>query len=134
MVVAFVIGVVDSLVIWAIAALFGVDILLPEAPGSDSLAPITLLPVVVVVAIAATAAGSSLWVLERFAPARALGTFVSVALIALAASLVLPLALDQSAEGRLALVAMHLLVGSAIIGTFVWVGTRRLRVQQTVER
>ena len=134
MLIAFVIGIADSLIVWGISALFGVELLVPESLGSDALAPITLLPIVGVVAVAAIAAGLLLLALERFVPARAMAVFQIVAVVALAVSLIGPLALDQELEGKLALVVMHLLVGSAIIGTFTWVGMRRLlRVEQPVE-
>lgn len=135
MLVGFAIGLADCLIVWGVAALFDVEVLIPELPGSDTLASITLLPIVVVVAVASIAAGVLLWTLERFVPGSALAIFQIVAVVALALSLISPLTLAQDVEAKLALVAMHLLVGSAIIGSFTWVATapRRLRVQQAVQ-
>jgi Family of unknown function (DUF6069) len=135
MLVGFVIGLADSLIVWGLASLFDVDVLIPESPGSEALAPISLLPIVVVVAAATIGAGVLLWSLERFLPGSALATFQIVAVVALAVSLISPLMLDQDVEAKLALVAMHLLVGSAIIGALTWVGTApgRLRVEQAIQ-
>lgn len=134
MLIAFVIGVADSLVVWAVAALFDVEILVPDAPGSETLAAITLLQIVAVVAVVSVAAGALLWGLERLTR-RALAAFQVIALTVLILSLFAPLMLDQDVEGKLALLAMHLLVGSAVIAAFTWVGVRpgRLGVEQTVQ-
>lgn len=124
MLIAAVIGIVDSLIVWAGATLFDVEILLPDEPGSDTLAGITIAPIFFVVVISAVAAGLLLWVLQRIFRDWALRIFQLVALAVLVASLIVPFQLDQSFAGQLALLAMHLLVGSAIIGTFTWVATK----------
>jgi Family of unknown function (DUF6069) len=126
--VASVLGVVDGAIVWGIAALFGVDILVPEGPGSQELTGITIAPIALVVVISAVGAGALLWVLQRLFRERALRIFQVVALVVLVLSLALPLTLNEPAEGQLALIVMHILVGSAIIGTFTWVGTKRRRV------
>ena len=122
--IATVIGVIDSLIVWAIAALFDVEILLPEEPGSEALTGITFAPILLVVTIVAVAAGILLWVLQRFFHERALRIFQIVAGIVLVLSLAVPFQLDQSLSAQLALVGMHLLVGSAIVATFTWVATK----------
>lgn len=134
MLIAFVIGMIDALVIWTIANLFDVTILLPESPGSETLTELTIPPVLFIIGLSSVLAGILLWVLQRFVPDRALIIFQIVAVIALALSLVLPFTLDQPIEGQLALLTMHLLVGSAIIATFTWVAMKpRLRPQDPVE-
>jgi len=132
--IAFVIGVIDSVLVWGIASLLDVSILLPDGPGSETLSEFTIAPATVLVAVSSILAGILLWVLQRFVPDRALIIFQVVAVIALALSLILPFTLDQPIEGQLALVAMHLLVGSAIIATFTWVAMKPpLRPQDPVE-
>lgn len=124
MLVAFVIGVVDSLLVWGIASLFDVSIHVPESQGSETLTELTLPPILFIVAVSSILAGILLWALQRFVPDRALRIFQIVAVIVLVLSLALPFTLDQPIEGQLTLVAMHLLVGSAIIATFTWVATK----------
>ena len=132
--IALVIGVIDSLIVWGVASLLDVSILLPDGPGSETLSEFTIAPALFLVAVSSILAGILLWVLQRFAPDRSLIIFQIVAVIALALSLVLPFNLDQLVEGQLALVAMHLLVGSAIIATFTWVAMKPpLRPQDPVE-
>lgn len=123
-IIAFVIGVIDSLIVWGIASLFDVSILLPESPGSETLTKLTIPPILFSVAVSSIAAGIFLWVLQRFFPDRSLWIFQVVAVIVLALSLALPFTIDQPIQGQLALLTMHLLVGSAIIATFTWVGTK----------
>ena len=132
--IAFVIGVIDSIIVWGVASLFDVSIFIPESSGSETLTDLTIAPLLLIIAVSSILAGILLWVLQRFAPDRALIVFQVVAVIALALSLILPFTLDQPIEGRLALVAMHLLVGSAIIATLTWVAMKPpLRPQDPVE-
>ena len=135
MLIAFVIGVIDSLIVWAIASLLDVTILVPEGQDTEVLTELTLPPILFIVGASSILAGILLWILQRFVPDRAVQIFQVIAVIVLAVSLISPFMLDQPTEGRLALLAMHLLVGSAIIAVFTWVGTRprRLRPQSAVE-
>lgn len=121
MAVATIIGVLDAFIVWGIAAVFDVAIQVPDRSGG--LTDLTFAPIVIVVAAAAVAAGILLWLLQRFVPDRAVTIFHAVSLIVLALSLVGPFLLDQPLEAQLALVAMNLLAGSAIIATFTWVAT-----------
>lgn len=123
--IATVIGVVDSMVVWGIATLFNIDILVPDGPGSETLTEITFGPMVFVVAVAAVAAGVFLWLLQGLVPDRALRLFQIVAVVVLLVSLLAPFQTEQSLAGQLALVTMHVLAGSAIIGTMTWVATKR---------
>ena len=125
MLIAFVIGVTDAVIVWAIASLLGVEIQLPERPGSETLTDITIVPILIIVGVASVAAGLLLWILRRLVPQRSLQIFQIVAVIVLIVSLANPLLLDQPVDATLALITMHLLVGSAIIAVFSWVGAPR---------
>ena len=119
------IGVVDSLIVWAIATLFDVSVKVRDGLGSDALADLALWHIVLVVAVASVAAGILLWILQRvFTPERALQIFQIIATIVLVVSLAIPITTDQDLAAKLALAAMQILVGSAIIATMTWVGTK----------
>ena len=119
------IGVVDSLIVWAIATLFDVSVKVRDSLGSDALADLALWHIVLVVAVASVAAGILLWILQRvFTPERALQIFQIIATIVLVVSLAIPITTDQDLAAKLALAAMQILVGSAIIATMTWVGTK----------
>ena len=122
MLIAFVIGVADAVIVWAVAVVLGVEIMLPDRPGSEVLTDITIVPILITVGVACVAAGVLLWILQRLFPERALQIFQITTLIVLIVSLANPLLLDQPVGATLALVAMHLLVGTAIIAVFTWVG------------
>ncbi len=123
-VIATVIGVIDALIVWGIATLFDVSIQVPDDPGSQTLADLTIPPVIFIVAVSSIAAGILLWLLQRFVPNRALRVFQVVAIIVLVLSFGLPIGLDQPVEGQLSLVATHILVGAVIIATMTWVATK----------
>jgi len=122
--IATVIGVIDALIVWGIATLFDVSIQVPDGPGSQTLADLTIPPIIFIVAVPSIAAGILLWLLQRFVPGRALRIFQVVATIVLVLSFGLPFRLDQPLEGQLSLVAMHILVGAVIIATMTWVATK----------
>lgn len=124
MVIATGIGVIDSLIVWAIAALFDVSIQVPSSRGSEELTDLALWNVVIFVAVSSIAAGILLWLLQRFFRERGLRIFQVIAVIVLALSLILPFGVDQPLEAQLALVTMHILVGMVIIGTMTWVATK----------
>ena len=123
-VISIAIGVADGLIVWGIATLFDVSIMVPDSRGSETLTDLALWNIVLLVGIASVAAGILLWFLERISPERALAIFQIVAVVVLVVSLALPFTTDQALAAQLALVAMHILVGSAIIGTMTWVATK----------
>lgn len=123
-VLSIALGTVDSLIVWGIATLFDVSIMVPDRQDRETLTSLALWNIVLLVSVAAVAAGIFLWLLMRFFPDRALQVFQITAVVVLVLSLGLPFATDQSLASQLTLVAMHILVGMVIIGTMTWVATK----------
>lgn len=123
-VLSIALGTVDSLIVWGIATLFDVSIMVPDRQDPETLTSLALWNIVLLVSVAAVAAGIFLWLLMRFFPDRALQVFQITAVVVLVLSLGLPFATDQSLASQLTLVAMHILVGMVIIGTMTWVATK----------
>lgn len=113
-------ALVANLVVWAIAAVAGVDVMIPEAPNSDVYVSLSVLPVVLASLFPALAAAVGLVVLRRVMPGRALRVFQIVVGVVAAVSLGAPLGLDVSIGGRVALAAMHLVTAGAVVLAQSW--------------
>ena len=133
-VISIAVGVADGLIVWGIATLFDVSIMVPDGRGSEALTDLALWNIVLLVGIASVAAGILFWLLQRFSPERAVANFQIVAVIVLVVSLAFPFTTDQALAAQLALVAMHILVGSAIIGAMTWVATKPAVAAEPAER
>ena len=104
-----------ALVVWAIARALGVEIASPQM-GTNPVAPIGMGHVAAATITAAVAGLAGMAVLERLVPARARMIWLVVAGIVLLASLGAPLTgAGITASTRVALVAMHLVVGGALV-------------------
>lgn len=104
-----------AVAVWAIARGFGVDIASPQM-GTNPVAPIGVGHVAAATIAAGVAGWAGLAVLERLVPARARMIWLVVAGIVLLASLGAPLTgAGITASTRVALVAMHLVVGGALV-------------------
>ena len=111
-----------ALAVWAIARALGVDITSPQM-GANPVAQIGMGHVAAATIAAAVAGWAGLAVLERLIPARARIIWLVVAAIVLLASLGAPLTgAGITTSTRVALVAMHLAVGGALV-----TGLARLR-------
>jgi hypothetical protein len=104
-----------NLAVWAVAAIVGIDVMIPEAPNSDVYVNLSVLPVVLASLVPALVAAAGLLVLRRFIPGRALRVFQVAVGVLTVLSLGAPLGLDVGTGGRVALVAMHLVTGAAIV-------------------
>ena len=104
-----------AMAVWAIARGLGVDIASPQM-GTNPVAPIGVGHVTAATMAAAVAGWAGLAVLERLVPARARMIWLVVAVIVLLASIGAPVTgTGITASTRVALVAMHLVVGGALI-------------------
>lgn len=109
------IALTANLVIWAIAASIGVEVMIPETPNSEVYVSLTLLPVLLASVLPAVAAAIGLLVLQRVVPGRARRVFQIVVAVVAIMSLGGPLSLDVTTGSRIALVAMHVITAVAIV-------------------
>ena len=104
-----------ALVVWVSTRALGVDIASPEM-GTNPVAPIGVGHVLLASVAAALAGWAGLAVMERMVPVRARIVWLIGASLVLIASLGAPLSgAGITASTRVALVAMHLVVGGALI-------------------
>ena len=104
-----------ALAVWGLARALRVELVSPEM-AADPVAPILAGHVITAAVMASAAGWAGLAALERLVPARARMIWFVVAGIVLLASLGAPLTGSGiTASTRVALVAMHLVVGGALI-------------------
>ncbi|MEE8603250.1 DUF6069 family protein [Euzebya tangerina] len=97
---------------------FGIDVQVPESPGSTTLVSLPLLQTTVVTLVVALAGWLSVMALERFLgpeQGRRIWTFAAFAVFVLSLAPILPL--DVPVEGKWALFVLHLGVAVVLIPT-----------------
>lgn len=105
--------------IWLLAEqAFGINLRVPEGPGSSETSELTLLTVIIFVAVLSLVGWGLLAVLERFTGrARTVWTAIASAVVVL--SLSAPLfAEGLTAGNRIVLVCLHLAVGAVLIPAY----------------
>jgi hypothetical protein len=100
------------------AAVFGVEVVIPDRDGGDPV-PLDLAPIVLVTVGAFVAAVVLVLVLDRVVRGRSRGVARIVALVVLALSLVPVYLGDLPTDATVVLTAIHLLVGIAVIRTVI---------------
>ena len=113
-------ALVGNLVVWAIAAIAGVDVMIPEPPNMDVYVTLTALPLVTSSLVPAAIGAVGLLALRRLDPRRSLRIFQLVVAMFTVLSLGAPLTLDVDTGTRLALSAMHLVTGAAVVVAQTW--------------
>jgi len=121
-----------NLAVWAIAATAGVEVMITEPPNMDVYVSLTAVNLVLSSLVPAALAAIGLVLLSRLNPPRSLRIFQIVVTVLTLLSLGAPLTLDVDTGNRLALSAMHLVTGAAVIVAQSW-GTRndRARLEPT---
>ncbi|WP_182607050.1 DUF6069 family protein, partial [Streptomyces alkaliphilus] len=108
--------VITALIRVIAGSVFGVDIRVPDGPGSTTTSELPLLNVVISVAVLSLAGWGLLALLERLAPARARVLWIGIASAVVLVSLLGPLFGEGlSAGNRLTLICLHLAVGAVLI-------------------
>ena len=108
---------VANMIIWAIERiLLGLALPVPQGAGNE-IAPLPVVMVVVVSAVAAIAATLLLAILNRFVQ-RPIRIFQGIAAVALLLSLGGPLSLPVDIATKVGLSAMHVVAAAAIVGVF----------------
>ncbi|RFU85550.1 hypothetical protein DY218_16865 [Streptomyces triticagri] len=118
-VLALVAAVVLDALIWLLAdRAFGIDLRIPDGPGSSETSELLLPAVIIAVAVLSLAGWGLLAALERFTGrARTVWTAIASAVVVL--SLFAPLfAEGLTAGNRLTLVCLHLAVGAVLIPAY----------------
>jgi hypothetical protein len=113
--VATVVAVVLAVVTRTVAGLVGVEVLVPEGPGSEDLVDLTVVRSVVVVVVVAGAASVVRVVLDRLTPDRAVPIATGPALVVLALSAVPVLDADLEPESAGVLLLLHLAVAVPLV-------------------
>ena len=108
---------VANMIIWAIERmLLGLALPVPQGAGNE-IAPLPVVMVVVVSAVAAIAATLLLAILNRFVQ-RPIRIFQGIAAVALLLSVGGPLSLPVDIANKVGLSAMHVAAAAAIVGVF----------------
>jgi hypothetical protein len=108
------VAIAANLLVWGVAALAGVDIRIPERPGSKVLVPLSAPPLVFTTLAPVVAAGVAFWLLQTLT-ARPLRIFVAGAAILTGLSMAAPFSLDVEMAAKVALGSMHVLTATAIV-------------------
>lgn len=108
-------AVAAALVIYVLARVFGADLAIPAQPGATTLEPMPLGLAVGFTLVTTVAATVFAWLLRRVTPRSATTVFTVTAVAILLLSLVPVVTLGLAADDIVALTAMHLGVGVAIL-------------------
>lgn len=108
-----------AVVVYVVAVpILGIDVAVPEAPGSDIKAPLDLIAVVAMGLISSLLGWFALAVLERFTGGRALTVWTVLALAVLVLSL--PYLPGWTVAERIVVGLMHVTLGVVLIGGMRW--------------